>query len=113
MATASVVRSIPRPELLEEESFGPDGWAYREWPDGVDQWMHVSNFRLAEEKDHDYIVERVLRPKSRRTKWVIVDRNSPDGEMYEECLYPPKVAGPFPSAEAAKLACLLLIASSR
>lgn len=115
MKHTSAVREIHEPGPLEPEAFGPDGWAFRQWPDGTDQWMHISNYRDPEEKNQDYIVERVVRPNSRRKRWVVVNRKSPDEniELHEYDLYPPKVAGPFPNVESAKLACLLLISSSK
>lgn len=69
-------------------------WAYREFDDGIQQWA------LSEPTPPTVFIERVT-GKSRRRRWVIADRRDPKDVFTK---YPPKIAGPFPTLEAAKAA---------
>jgi hypothetical protein len=77
-------------------------WTYRKWSDGTEQW--------AFNDEREVYVERVMRPDSRRKRWALVSRHDPDSEdRYNNCLYPPKISGPFPTLEAARVAYLVYV----
>jgi hypothetical protein len=102
-------RLIAGPEELRRDSFDATGWVYREWDDGVQQWVNLKNY-LEECPKQDYLVERVAGEKSKRKQWYVVNRHDDDeGDKWCFGRYPPKVAGPFPNPESAKLALLLLL----
>lgn len=71
------------------------GWTYDVWDDGTEQVFRDT-------RDDRYI-ERVVRPNSRRVRWTIVSRI----DAHDYTLYPPKVAGPFATLDAAKAAFLV------
>lgn len=81
-----------------------DRWCKRDWPDQLQQ---VYLLTAVDDRVHDFIIERVVGEKSRRKRWVIVDRSFTHGD-----LYPRKVAGPFPNLDAAKVAYLILRATT-
>lgn len=56
----------------------------------------------------DIFIERVLGEGSRRKQWHIVDRRGKKGEC---SIYPPTLAGPFPTLDGAKVALLLMKAA--
>jgi hypothetical protein len=72
---------------------------FGQYADGTQQWSTTK-------ASQDFFLERVLREKSMRKQWHIVNRSSPCAG-YETALYPPKVAGPFPNAASALVAYLL------
>jgi hypothetical protein len=82
-----------------------DKWLYRVFKDGTQQWLPLPDMN---ENSIGWppaiFVERVLRPNSKRKRWCIVDRTS------SRAFYPPKIAGPFKSADAAKAALLIYLA---
>lgn len=75
----------------------PEGWEFAEWSDGNQQ---VWNDDIKE----GLYIERIVGEKSRRKRWCIVDRRA--AKSY--ALYPPKVAGPFPTLEGAIVAYKIL-----
>jgi len=83
----------------------------------MDEWRHVTHHDGVEQvhtttPHPPYIfIERVVRPKSRRKKWVIVDRRPP--ERWRNSIYAPKISGPFPDLDSAKAAYLLIRATGR
>ncbi len=82
-----------------------DKWLYRVFKDGTQQWLPLPDMDALQHNWPPAIfVERVLRPNSKRKRWCIVDRTS------SRAFYPPKIAGPFKSADAAKAALLIYLA---
>ena len=74
-------------------------WRYKSYGDGTEQvWQGGLVAPL-------YLIERVIREKSRRRNWCIVLRTNGN------TMYPKKVAGPFPDLDAAKAAYLMLRAA--
>jgi hypothetical protein len=75
-------------------------WAYYEYEDGTEQWWpHGRN-------PDELAVERVCskkHPKNKMSKWCIVSRKDSAG-----VLYPPVIAGPFPSLKVAQAAFRLI-----
>ena len=76
-------------------------WQYNTHPDGTEQYWIGRKIPVV------YLIERVNRHNSRRKRWTIVKREDHHGEI----LYPPKVAGPFPDLDTAKVAYLMLKAA--
>ena len=76
-------------------------WKTQRYGDGTEQVWLERRGKVAPL----YLIERVLREKSRRKNWAVVCRDRSDG------LYPPKVAGPFKDLDAAKAALVMLYAS--
>jgi hypothetical protein len=74
----------------------------RQYSDGCQQYtLHPD---VTDATEHMLALERVVRKKSRRKNWMLVDR----GWDASDALYPPKVAGPFPTLEAGIAALVLL-----
>jgi len=69
-------------------------WAYSEYSDGTEQIRYTPRGPLG-----NVYIERVVKHRSRRPKWHIVDRRP--GEKYEAYMYPPSLAGPFDTGEQA------------
>ena len=83
-----------------------DEWVCRVYDGGkLEQWC------TSAPNPPRVFIERVTGPKSRRKRWVIVDRRPP--EKWMRALYAPKIAGPYPTLEAAQAVYLLLRASGR
>jgi hypothetical protein len=75
-------------------------WHYREFKDGTQQWMPLpENWQGW---PPSILIERVVADDSRRKHWCIVNR-----ERSTRGKYPPKVAGPFKTLEAAKVALIV------
>lgn len=87
--------------LVETFREYPDGWREVHFRDGTQQWY------INPVSQHFLFIERVVSPKSRRKRWVVVSR---DGARADQ-LYPPKACGPFPNLESAKAAYLVIINS--
>lgn len=83
-----------------------DGWRYSDWADGTQQWAYVEG-----DAPPRVFIERVVGDKSRRKRWAIVDRRPPG--QHVDTMYPPKLAGPFPTLESAKAAYRVLRAAGR
>ena len=78
-------------------------WQYLVWEDGNEQ-VYADDAPNA-----PIFIERVVGPKSRRKRWVIVDRRGlKDGDS---TAYPPKLAGPFKNLDVAKVAYLMLVSA--
>lgn len=70
---------------------------FRRFDDGTEQYM----IRGMESQFYDcwIVLERVVKPGSRRKRWAAVDRT--EGVQGRESMYPPKVAGPFADLDTA------------
>lgn len=79
-------------------------WIERKFDDGTEQVMM--------ERQHGQgwppliYIERVVRPNSRRKRWCIVNRYNSNAN-----LYPPKIGGPYPSLDVAKVMLLIMVTS--
>jgi hypothetical protein len=83
-----------------------DDWRFTSWSDGNEQWMWAGPGSSL--LGFCYTLERVVRDKSRRTRWTIVDRSNDVG------LYPPRlIQGSFADADSGRAALRVLIESRR
>ena len=78
-----------------------DGWYHIDHPDGTEQVWQGAYTPVF------YVLERVVRPNSRRKNWTLVKRTEKD----ENTMYPKKIAGPFKDLDAAKVAYLMRLAT--
>lgn len=69
-------------------------WMFFSFEDGLQQWFMAG--------PNGYHIERVLKPYSRRKRWVVVDRQL--GKRASYSLYASVFAGPFPNLKAAMVA---------
>jgi hypothetical protein len=72
-------------------------WHYREFKDGTQQWLPLPEDQQG--WPPTILIERDLLTKR---EWFIVDRTV---SQYDN--YPPKIAGPFDTADAAKAAFII------
>lgn len=87
------------------ETFDPgEGWRLVTHPDGTQQ---VHSFAI--KWPPQIFIERVVCENSRRKRWCVVDRRPPGD--WDKKKYAPKLAGPFPSLDAAKAAYLMILAA--
>lgn len=71
-------------------------WHSRRFTDGVEQWC------ASDDEMPRMFIERVHGRSSRRLQWCVVRREPPF--KWRHAKYAPKVAGPFPTLEAAQAA---------
>ena len=88
--------------IVEEKKDGD--WVYTEYSDGTHQWQYKGNNR--------YFAEIVVRAKSRRKKWAVVDRGE-DSPKGGGGLYPPTVVGNFADEVGAKAALKFIVETNQ
>lgn len=71
------------------------------YSDGAQQWAYNGGTR--------YFAERVVKPRSKRRKWFIVDRGGFGDNRHADTLYPPPHSGPYPDDRAARVALKVLM----
>jgi hypothetical protein len=90
---------------ITERTDHGDGWMFVRYSDGNEQWQYNGNIR--------FFAERVVADKSRRMRWVIVDRGPVESLLAsrsDDRLYPPKaLKGSFATADAAKAALKMIL----
>lgn len=79
-------------------------WVERKFEDGTEQVM------MERQPGQGWppliYIERVVRKNSRRKKWCIVSRRKTNAN-----LYPPKLGGPYPTLDVAKVMMIVMLAS--
>lgn len=84
--------------IVREERDGD--WHFTEYKDGTHQWQYRGNTR--------YFAEVVIKEKSRRKHWAVVDRGD-SSAAGDTSLYPKTVIGKFINADGARAALKFIV----